>query len=258
MVAAAMTPVRTSTGYFYVWMAGLCTLIAFGAFAATYWLQLAAGTFVGPPILHVHGLIFSAWPLLLLSQTVLAANGRMEHHRAWGIVGVALATTMVFLGLTVAIRGLNAGLAAGDGNVERAFMLMPLGSITIFAGLFIAAIVNVKRPEWHKRLMLGATCSVLMAAAGRVGFLIATHGGGPGMRPGLSPPPPVTVATLDGLLVSLALMVGVIYDWRTRGRPHPAYLVGIGLLLTFAFAGPIIAQTPGWYAAMDALATLGR
>ena len=94
MVATTITPVRTSTGHFYVWMAGLCALIAFGGFAATYWLQLAAGTFVGPPILHVHGLIFSAWPLLLLSQTILAANGRMEHHRAWGVFGVALATAM--------------------------------------------------------------------------------------------------------------------------------------------------------------------
>jgi hypothetical protein len=258
MVATTITPVRTGTAYFYVWMAGLCTFIAFGGFAATYWLQLAAGTFVGSPILHVHGLVFSAWPLLLLSQTVRAANGRMEHHRAWGVFGVSLATAMVFLGLTVAIRGLNGRLAAGDGDAARAFMLLPLGAITIFASLFIAAIVNVKRPEWHKRLILGATSAALMAATGRIGFLIATHGGGPGMRPGLGRPPPPTTAALDGVLMSLVLMVGVIYDWRTRGRPHPAYLVGIGALLTFAFVGPIVAQTPGWYAAMDALATLGR
>jgi hypothetical protein len=258
MVATTITPVRTSTGYFYVWMAGLCALIAFGGFAATYWLQLAAGTFVGPPILHVHGLIFSAWPLLLLSQTVRAANGRMEHHRAWGVFGVALATAMVILGLTVAIQGLTGRLAAGEGDAARAFMILPLGAIGIFAGLFIAAVLNVKRPEWHKRLILGATCGVLLAAMGRVGFLIATHGGGPGMRPGLSPPPPPIAATLDGVLMGLVLVVGVVHDWRTRGRPHPAYLVGIGALLTFAFVGPILAQTPGWYAAMDALAALGR
>lgn len=258
MVAAAINPARTSTGYFYVWMAGLCVFIAFGGFAATYWLQLAAGTFIGPPILHVHGLIFSAWPLLLLSQTVRAANGRMEHHRAWGVFGVALATAMVILGLTVAIQGLVGRLAAGEGNAARAFMILPLGSLTVFAALFIAAVLNVKRPEWHKRLILGATCGALLAATGRLGFLIATHGGGPGMRPGLSPPPPPVAATLDGLLMSLVLVIGVVYDWRTRGRPHPAYLVGIGALLTFAFAGPIISQTPAWYAAMDALAGLGR
>ena len=74
---AAGAPTRTTTGNFYVWMAGLCTFIAFAAFAQTYWLQLAAGTFVGSPILHVHGLVFSAWPLLFLSQTILAARGRI-------------------------------------------------------------------------------------------------------------------------------------------------------------------------------------
>jgi hypothetical protein len=58
--------------------------------------------------------------------------------------------------------------------------------------------------------------------------------------------------------MSLVLMIGVIYDWRTRGRPHPAYLIAIGMFLTHAFVGPIIAHTPEWYAAMDALATLGR
>lgn len=258
MVATTITPVRTGTGYFYVWMAGLCTLIAFAGFAATYWLQLAAGTFVGEPILHVHGLVFSAWPLLLLSQTILAANGRMEHHRAWGVFGVALASAMVFLGLTVAIRGLNVRLAAGEGDVARAFMLMPLGAIAIFAGLFIAAVLNVKRPEWHKRLILAGTCGALFAAAGRVGFLIGTHGGGPGMRPGTGPEPSFLTVAPDGVLMSLVLMIGVIYDWRTRGRPHPAYLVAIGVFLAHAFVGPIISHTQGWYAAMDALATLGR
>ena len=101
---------------------------------------------------------------------------------------MAASGAMVFLGLTVAIRGLNAHLAAGEGDTERAFMLMPIGGISIFAGLFIAAIVNVKRPEWHKRLILSATCAILFAAVGRVGFLVATHGGGPGIRPGLTPP----------------------------------------------------------------------
>jgi len=91
MVAAAINPARAKTGYFYVWMAGACVLIAFGGFAPTYWLQLAPGTFVGPPLLHIHGVLFSAWTLLLLSQTLLAANGRLDHHRAWGLAGIASA-----------------------------------------------------------------------------------------------------------------------------------------------------------------------
>src|SRR5258708_32291878 len=98
MVATTISPTRASTGRFYVWMAGACALIAFGGFAETYWLQLAQGTFVGGPLLHLHGLLFSAWTLLFLSQTWLAANDQLEHHRAWGVVGISLATAMVFVG----------------------------------------------------------------------------------------------------------------------------------------------------------------
>ena len=54
---------RDSQRWFAVWMAGAFVLIAFGGFAPTYWLQLPAGTFVGSPLLHLHGLLFSAWTL---------------------------------------------------------------------------------------------------------------------------------------------------------------------------------------------------
>ena len=56
---------------------GRASLIAFVGFAPTYWLQLTPGTFVGSPLLHLHGLLFSAWPLYLLLQTALAARGRV-------------------------------------------------------------------------------------------------------------------------------------------------------------------------------------
>ena len=116
MVAVALSPVRQKAGYFYVWMAAVCALIAFGAFAPTYWLQLPAGTFVGSPLLHLHGAVFFAWVLFLLSQTALAANGHLDHHRAWGLVGISLATAVVFMGLAAALNTLSTALAAGYGD----------------------------------------------------------------------------------------------------------------------------------------------
>lgn len=156
-MAASLNPARRKVRYFYVWIAAACALVAFGGFAPTYWLQLPAGTFVGPPLLHLHGALFSAWALLLLSQTVLAANGRLDHHRAWGLVGISLATAMVVIGMAAAINTLNTGLAAGYGDRSRAFLILPVSAITLFAGFFISAIANIKRPEAHKRLILLAT-----------------------------------------------------------------------------------------------------
>lgn len=245
MVAADIAFARERTGYFYVWMAGICALIAFGAFAPTYWLQVPAGTFIGPPLLHVHAALFSAWTLLLLSQTVLAANGRLEHHKAWGLAGISLASVMVVVGLAVAILSTRLGLSKGYGDRSLAFMIVPFTAIGAFAGFFIAAIANLNRPEVHKRLVLLATISLLQAALARVFFVLAT-GGGPGMRPGLGPPPPLAIATVPTLLLTALIIAGMVRDWRVRGRPHPAWMIGGAVYLAIGLLRVPLSTTPAW------------
>ena len=126
MAATAIHPARRTIGTFYVWMAALCVLIAFGGFAPTYWLQLPPGTFIGPPLLHIHG------AAVLGLDTALAdrrpgwpRSGRMHHHRAWGLAGIALGTAMVVVGLTAAVYSLNVQIAAGYGDKARGFCLVP-------------------------------------------------------------------------------------------------------------------------------------
>jgi hypothetical protein len=258
MVAAAMNSgARTRSSTIYVWLAGACVLMAFGGFAGTYWLQLAAGSFVGGTLLlHLHASLFFAWTLLLLSQTWLAANGRLEHHRAWGLVGLSLGTAMVLVGLALANRSVGHYLAQGYGDRARAFYVLPFGSIGLFAVFLAAAIANISRPDWHKRFMIVATVSLLQAAAARIGFLLAT-GGGPGARPGLSAPVPPEFGIRALAMVSPILIAGVIYDWRTRGRPHPAYLIGLGALFAVAITSQWFTATAGWRGFVDLMQSFG-
>jgi hypothetical protein len=253
MVAVVLDAGRAKVKYFYVWMAAACALVAFGAFAPTYWLQLPAGTFVGPPLLHVHGLLFSAWTLLLLSQTLLAANGRLDHHRAWGLAGISLATAMVVIGLAAAILTLTTGLASGYGDRSRAFLILPVSGVVLFGGFFIAAIANIRRPEAHKRLMLLATISLLQAAMARVFFVLVT-GGGPGLRPGLGPPPPLAIGLVPSLIVEILIVAGIVYDWRMRGRPHPVWLIGAAVVTAVTLLRGPLSGTHGWLAFADRLA----
>lgn len=247
---------ETPAPRFYVWMAGLCALIGFGGFSSTYWLQLADGSFVpARPILHLHAAIFSAWLILLLSQAMLAARGRITNHKAWGVAGVSLATAMVLVGPTLAVDTMERALAQGYADAARPFMLLPVGAIALFGLFFAAAVLNVSRPEWHKRLMLVATACALTAATSRFGFALFVADG-PGARPGLGPPPPPELAGGDAVMMSLVLMIGVVRDWRVQGRPHPAWLLGIAALLTYGFLGPVLARSPGWAQAMDALAAI--
>jgi hypothetical protein len=257
MVAATFASSRQSAGRFYVWMAAACAIVAFGGFAPTYWLQVPAGTFVGAPLLHLHAALFSGWTLLLLSQTVLAARGQIGHHRAWGLMGISLATAMVLVGVATAILSLDLGLAANYGDRSRAFFIVPVTAIALFAGFFAAAIVNIERPDIHKRLMLLATISLLPAAVARLFFVLST-GGGPGMRPGLVPPVGVATAMGPGLLVELLIVAGIAYDWRTRGRPHPVWYVGAAAITAVTVLRTPLSATPIWLAIADAATRLVR
>lgn len=230
---------------FHAWMAAACVLVAFGGFAPTYWLQLPAGTFVGAPLLHLHGLVFSAWPVFLLSQALLASRGHLRQHRAWGLAGIALASAMVVLGVAAAIGTLRHGLAAGYADVSRAFFMVPMSALALFAGFVIAAIVRRADRGWHQRLMLLATLSLLQAAVARILFVLLS-GGGPGMRPGLGPPPPLVVTMVPGLLLELFIVAGAIHDWRRHGRPHPAWIVGAVVMTAVVLSRVPLATTSGW------------
>jgi hypothetical protein len=251
--SAGLRPSQGGRSWFYVWMAAACTLLAFGGFAPTFWLQLAPGTFVGSPLLHLHALLFSLWPLFLLGQTSLVAAGRPHHHRAWGLAGISLATAMVFVGFAVGSAVLTTRVDAGYGDKARAFHIVSTSMILMFGAFVAAAIACATRPEAHKRLMLLATVAMLPPAIARIFFAINV-GIGAGMRPGLGPPRTVESVTLPALITDLLILVAIIHDWRTRGRPHVAYVVGGGVMLAVQFLRVPLSATDGWYSVADFLA----
>lgn len=251
MATIAVPQRRPLVSKFYVTMACIFVAIAFGGFFETYWLQVAQGTFTGSPLLHFHGLLFFAWTLFFLSQATLVANRKLRAHRAWGLLGISLATAMVFTGAIVALENLQSKVTQ-YGNDARAFLIVPLGAMFLF-GLFVtAAIVNVRRPEWHKRLMLVATTALLQAAVARFFFLAAT-GGGPGMRPGTVAPLPVKASVLPSALVASLIVAAMVHDRRTHGRVHPAYWWGFGATVAVIIGRPVIANTSAWYGVTDFL-----
>lgn len=246
MATITVSSVRAKVGDFYVWMAAAIALFAFAAFAPTYWLQVPAGTFVGTPLVHIHSAIFTAWTLFLVLQSYLAANGRIRDHRAWGMAGIGLATAVFIMGTAVAIESLRFRLALGSGDVARSSFIVAITNMVLFGGFFIAAMVNAKRSEAHRRLMLLATISLLPAAISRITYFMA-KGYGPGLRPTLGPPPPVINQLAPHLLVIvLFILAGILHDWKMRGRPHPAWLIGGGVTIAALFLRAPLGDTDLW------------
>jgi hypothetical protein len=226
---------------FYVYMSVSAAAVAFLGFAPTYWAPLMTGTFKGHPVIHLHAAVFFSWALFVVLQTWLAASRRIAWHRTLGMAGVMLASLMTILGFLVSIMQMRSLAAAGYRETGEAFAIVPLASIVFFAITLILAVANIHRPEWHKRLILLATISILDAPIARwfVVFLAP---------PDASGPPPVGVDILTATVVAMLLAVAVVYDWRTRRRPHSAYMVGGLAFVTVKVLQVPVSETPAWHA----------
>lgn len=240
-LAAGATP-QARASYFYVWSALACAAVAFLGFTPTYFAPLAKGAFNASPVVHIHGMVFFAWTLFFVYQTWLVANGRTMRHRDIGLIGISFATAMTFLGLLVAVASAHRAGAAGFLSDGKQFLVVPVTGIMTFAVLFACAIGYARNKEVHKRLMLVATASILDAAVARW-FMVFLA---PPPVPGASPVPPVGVALVPALLVDLFIVAGIVYDWRTRGRPHPAYLIAGAAVLALQLLRAPLASTAAW------------
>ncbi len=240
-ITSLPTSTRSDTRKFYVWMAGIFVLIAFGGFIPTYWARMATGSFRGAPILHIHGMLFFTWTLFFFAQTWLVANGRTPSHRSWGLAGISLATAMAITVVLAAINSIKVAATIGMGDEARRFTIVSLSAVAMFATFIALAIINVHRKELHKRLMLLAMIPLVHAAMARV-FMTAFA------PPDAKGPPPVFVSIPPGIFVDLLIVAAIVYDWRTRGRPHPAYLIGGGALLAMQLLSVPISTTATWMA----------
>jgi hypothetical protein len=229
---------------FYVGMAAACLAVGVVGFAPTYWAPMARGTVDVSPITHLHGIVFYFWLMFFVAQSGLVASGRTAFHRELGLLGVSLATGMLFMGLGVAVHRIRELEAAGFGDMGRRFAVVPVTAISFFAIVFAMAIRNVRKPAIHKRLMLVATVALLQAAVARwTRLLLAPAQPDAGA---VAVPQSVGVTVLPGILSDLLIVVAMIHDRRTTGRVHPVYWLAGGALLALQLLRVPLSSTDAW------------
>lgn len=229
--------------HFYVAIAGFIFVFTLVAFARTYWAPMAAGSLDMHAAFHAHAALFFAWTFYFLIQTMLVAQGRTLLHREFGMLGVALAGAMVFSGVLVVIVNLSLLMGTPRERIVLGTAILALSAMVLFASFMTAAVANIRQPEWHKRLMVLATFSLLQAVVARYVLLI----------PDLAQP---HRALISAAIVDLLLMGVILADARIKGRIHPAYLVGSALLLFVQVARSPLTHTPLWHDACAWLASL--
>ena len=126
-------------------IAMLATVIA--GFGPTYFFStMSSSTFELTPVLHLHGAAFTTWMVLLVLQSTLISDGRVDVHRRVGVAGAALGACMMVLGAYVAITRFRAGvLTLGPGFPVGMLLAIALATIVVFPVLFGSALVLRRR-----------------------------------------------------------------------------------------------------------------
>lgn len=213
---------------FYLVMSLVMAAVFVGGFSRT-----VPGDFLATPpmplLLHVHGAVFTLWVLLLVAQPAFIVRGSVRLHRRLGWAGAGLAAAMVVMGMAATLFSIRHNFIPPF-FPPTVFLVMNAIGILLFGGLVTAGVMLRHRREWHKRLMLCATISILGPGLGRLLPL-----------PSLGAAAPLV---LFAAVLSFGV-AGMIADLVVRGRIHPAYLWGTGaILLTDVATGPLAFAPP--------------
>lgn len=212
----------------YTWAAILVALVVFAGFAQTYYLNGISGAKSLSTLLHIHGIVMTAWVVLFFTQVRLVATGNTRVHRRLGAAGAILAVLVVVVSTATAITAARLGHTPGPPPLK--FLAIPLGEVVTFVTLVSAALWLRRRPDYHKRLMLTATVAILTPAISR----IFTHFLGFGV-------PPMFFATVD-----LILLGCIAFDTYRNRRLHPAFAAGLAVVVGSQVGRVLLLGTAQW------------
>jgi hypothetical protein len=199
---------------FYTVFAIVLVLTVFAGFSRTFFLRPLFHPEPLIPLLILHGIVFTSWLALLITQTLLVAKKRIQTHRRLGIAGGVVAIAMILIGTLTAIVRAKLLKVPPGAPPAHAFLTIPLGDLLVFGILVGLGFYFRRRPDVHKRLMILATISILPAAVARLPVAFIEQGG------------PLAFFGLADLFILPCL----VYDITSRGRPHRATVLG-GLLI---------------------------
>ena len=148
----------------------LFPLIVLAGFARTYYLK---GFFDVPAVpstlVHLHGLVMTAWVALFGTQVWLISSKRIRVHQRLGYTAIALAVLIIIIGFFTAAASAKFGSASAPPDIPPlAFMIVPMADLVLFAIFFGGALYYRKRPAEHKRLILLTAVNFLPPAIARI------------------------------------------------------------------------------------------
>jgi hypothetical protein len=198
--------------YFYFSMSLLIAAVVVYGFSFTVEKNLIHPALPRPFLLYVHAAVFTGWLGFFILQTALIRTRNVLVHRRIGWFGVAMGSAMVVLGVSTAITMGRFNMLELHQSHTESDLMIPLFDMVCFGTTFGLAVLWRKKPEYHRRLMLVATCALTAASFGRF-------------------PERLLPAEYFYSGVDLLIVLGVIRDLIVSGRVHQVYLYVLPLFI---------------------------
>jgi hypothetical protein len=219
---------------FFLYVSYALLVIVLIGFSPTYYLRAFFDVPAIPLYVYGHGAALTAWFIWFCVQTTAVNYGRVALHRRLGVVGITIGILVILSG-TVSAMGLAARLLEKYGNIDSDIFRITgvvwgnIGMMVAFTGFLVAAVLNRRKSEIHKRLMYLASIGIILPAFGRIAKFPMID----------LPEPPFVFGCLLMLLGML-----VIFDKKNRGSVHRVTWVGgIALFANLIFFGLVVPMT---------------
>ena len=224
---------------FYLTMVLVSAAIIFVGFAPSFYLKSVIHA--PPPLTQLtiaHGLVFTAWILLFITQVSLIARNQPALHRQLGILGAILYGAVASLGMSTAITAGRLGHAPPEAPAPLAFMALSFFIIIAALTLVVMALWNRRRSDWHKRLMLASLFMMTGPGIGRIVIPL-----------GLA----AQEVTVGFFVTYLLLAVAMLYDYRVYRHVHRAYWIAAGIFVIANLGVMWGFRSPAWMAFAHAI-----
>ncbi len=219
---------------FYLFMALLILLVVVYGFSPTVNHNLIHAVPVRPSLLYFHAVVFSGWVIFFIVQSALVRVHKVSVHRTLGWVGVALGVLIPIVGISTAITMDRFRVFRLQDPSSSPFLAIQLLDMTCFTVCFALAVLWRRRPEFHRRSILIATCVLTSAAFARFPFILL----------------PWSYVGVDSLI-----LLGVARDLLVNKRVHQVYRYALPLLMAGQATALylFLAAPKGWVRITDAV-----
>ncbi|MFC0348251.1 hypothetical protein [Undibacterium danionis] len=146
--------------YFYLWMSLLIAMIVGVGFIPNLGERIIYPAHRLPLILYLYAAVAAGWVLLLCVQASLVRMANVRVHRQLGLFGCALGTTLPLIGIGTEIT-MNQSHHSLGRSTNPVFFSISLNDKLSFAIAFGLAMWWRRSAEYHKRLLLIATCCLV-------------------------------------------------------------------------------------------------